>query len=251
MNDTGILRRLAPMIALLALAGMLGGCHLDMWNQPKYEALEASTFYPDGASARPAIAGTIAYAGARRDWTHPVYGAIAADEKVPTVLDDAFYTGRLDGRFISDNYFLNAEYGGGDAADGNFQAFLERGRDRFNVTCMPCHGLTGEGNGIIVQRGFPKPPSYHIDRLREVEDGYIFDVITNGFGRMYNYASRVTPEDRWAIIAYIRALQFSQNVDMETLPAETRTGLEAAWREHEAAAHEASAGQEASDSGHH
>ncbi|MCC6145670.1 MAG: cytochrome c [Candidatus Hydrogenedentes bacterium] len=229
---------------------MLSGCHLDMWNQPKYETFETSTFYPDLASARPAIPGTVSYAGARRDWEHPIFSAITEEAKIPAATDDAFYTGRLDGRFIDQNYFLDAAYGG--AAEGEtFQELLERGRERFNITCMPCHGLTGEGNGIVVQRGFPKPPSYHIDRLREVEDGYIFDVITNGFGRMYNYAARVKPEDRWAIIAYIRALQFSQNVDLDSLPAQTRSALETAMREYEAASQEHAAGHEAAENGHH
>jgi len=102
---------------------------------------------------------------------------------------------------------------------------LQRGQERFNIYCAPCHGATGEGNGMIVRRGYPPPPSYHIDRLRAAADGHFFEVITNGFGRMYEYGTRVPVEDRWAIIAYIRALQLSQHVTPEELPAEDRQRL--------------------------
>jgi mono/diheme cytochrome c family protein len=103
---------------------------------------------------------------------------------------------------------------------------LLRGEERFNIYCSPCHGRTGEGNGMIVQRGMKRPPSYHIDRLRQAPVGYFYDVITNGFGAMYSYASRVHPEDRWAIIAYIRALQLSENARIDDVPAGDRTKLE-------------------------
>ncbi len=88
---------------------------------------------------------------------------------------------------------------------------LARGRERFNIYCAVCHGATGDGNGMIVQRGFPQPPSFHDQRLRDAPAGHFVDVITNGYGVMYSYASRVAPEDRWAIAAYIRALQLSQH----------------------------------------
>jgi mono/diheme cytochrome c family protein len=104
-------------------------------------------------------------------------------------------------------------------------ALLERGRERYNIFCAPCHGATGEGNGMIVRRGFPPPPSYHIDRLRQAPDGHYFSVITNGFGRMYEYGTRVPPEDRWAITAYIRALQLSHNISPEELPDADRQQL--------------------------
>jgi len=104
-------------------------------------------------------------------------------------------------------------------------ALLERGRERFGIFCSPCHGAGGDGNGIIVQRGMPRPTSYHDDRLRTADDQYLFDVITNGHGAMYSYASRVPPGDRWAIVAYIRALQLSRHASIEDVPPEQRTQL--------------------------
>jgi mono/diheme cytochrome c family protein len=103
---------------------------------------------------------------------------------------------------------------------------LQRGRERFEIYCSVCHGRTGEGNGMIVQRGFPVPPSYHIDRLRQAPVGHLFDVMTQGYGIMYSYAERVKPEDRWAIAGYIRALQLSHNVKLAELPAAERAKLE-------------------------
>jgi mono/diheme cytochrome c family protein len=104
-------------------------------------------------------------------------------------------------------------------------ALLERGRERFGIFCSPCHGAGGDGNGIIVQRGMPKPTSYHDERLRTADDQYLFDVITNGHGAMYSYASRVPPSDRWAIVAYIRALQLSRHASIEDVPPEQRAAL--------------------------
>ncbi len=104
-------------------------------------------------------------------------------------------------------------------------ALLERGRQRFDIYCAPCHGRVGEGNGMIVQRGFPNPPSYHIDRLREAPSQHFYDVITNGYGVMYSYAARVAPADRWAITAYIRALQASQHATLAQVPENERSAL--------------------------
>jgi mono/diheme cytochrome c family protein len=102
---------------------------------------------------------------------------------------------------------------------------LDRGRERFNIYCTPCHDYTGSGHGMIVQRGFPAPPSYHIDRLRQAPVGHFFDVITNGSGTMYSYAARVSPEDRWRIVAYIRALQLSQKASVDDVPRAQRQNL--------------------------
>jgi mono/diheme cytochrome c family protein len=102
---------------------------------------------------------------------------------------------------------------------------LERGRERFGIFCEPCHGAGGDGNGIIVQRGMPRPTSYHDDRLRKADDQHFFDVITTGYGAMYSYASRVPPQDRWAIVAYIRALQLSRQASIEDVPPERRRQL--------------------------
>ena len=188
---------------------MIAGCHQDMWNQPRNAANTSSSFFADGSAARKQVPGTVQYDGLRRGWTNPVYAQLSDEAQVPAITDDVFWTGRLDsGDYAPDNYFqLDA-------------ALLARGKDRFNINCAVCHGLTGDGKGIVVDRGFPVPPSYHIDRLREVEDGYIFDVITNGFGRMYTQSYNVTPEDRWAIAAYIRALQYSQNATLDDLTPE-------------------------------
>ena len=102
---------------------------------------------------------------------------------------------------------------------------LARGQDRFNIFCSPCHGRLGDGDGMIVRRGFRPPPSYHIERLRKAPVGHFYDVITHGFGSMYDYAARVAPRDRWAIIAYIRALQFSQSATLADVPAQERAQL--------------------------
>lgn len=104
-------------------------------------------------------------------------------------------------------------------------ALLDRGKERFGIFCSPCHGAGGDGNGIIVQRGMPRPTSYHDDRLRAADDKHFFDVITNGYGAMYSYASRVPPRDRWAIVAYIRALQLSRHASIDDVPTEQRTKL--------------------------
>jgi len=104
-------------------------------------------------------------------------------------------------------------------------ALLARGHQQFDVFCSPCHARTGEGNGMVVQRGMPSPPSYHIDRLRSADDQHFFDVITNGYGAMYSYAARVAPRDRWAIVAYIRALQLSQNAKLDDVPEQERAKL--------------------------
>jgi hypothetical protein len=102
---------------------------------------------------------------------------------------------------------------------------LERGRERYEIFCAPCHSLTGNGDGMIVQRGFPAPPSYHIDRLRTAPDAYLFDVITHGYGVMYSYAARVPAADRWAIVSYLRALQLSQHAPVSVLPDDVAAGL--------------------------
>jgi mono/diheme cytochrome c family protein len=103
---------------------------------------------------------------------------------------------------------------------------LERGQERFNIFCRPCHGGLGNGDGVVVERGFPPPPSYHDPRLREAPLGHFFDVVTNGFGRMTSYAARIPPRDRWAIAAYVRALQLSQNAELDDVPPGERRRLE-------------------------
>lgn len=178
----------------LPLVLLLSGCN-DMWQQPKYTALAPSKFFDDGTSARP-----------------PVPGAVARED--PRILTTAD-TGKSGGKFAREMP-MRVTLG-----------VLRRGKERFEINCAPCHGQDGYGRGIVVRRGFPSPPSYHIERLRRAPDGHFFDVITNGYGAMYSYADRVKPADRWAIVAYIRALQRSQNASMsDVLPSE-RAMLEA------------------------
>jgi Cytochrome C oxidase, cbb3-type, subunit III len=163
----------------LMLLFVLAGCRTDMQDQPRFIPLRKSDFYSDGRSSRPVVEGTVAR-GQLRDDTY-------------------FYTGMI------------------GKEQGNVMPFpvtrevLARGQERFNIYCAPCHSELGDGNGMIVQRGYRRPPSYHIDRLRQAPLGHFYDVITNGFGAMPDYAAQIAPGDRWAIIAYIRALQYSQN----------------------------------------
>jgi len=172
------------------------GCGMNMRDQFRYEPLEQSTFFEDGESARQPVPNTVAR-GQLRD-------------------DAVFYTGQDGDEPVAEMPVAVT------------QELLERGQGRYNAFCAPCHGLAGNGDGTVVRRGFPAPPSLHIDRLRDAPVGYFFDVITNGFGRMYPYDYRVQPADRWAIIAYIRALQLSQNATLDDVPAEERQQLEGA-----------------------
>lgn len=223
----------------LAACLVLAGCHQDMWNQAYYRPYKKDQSTGAASSARMPVEGTVAYQGARREWTAPVYQQIGDGERqVPGIVDEAFWTGRQsDGSYVADNYFeVTPE-------------LLARGQERYNISCALCHGLGGNGNGLIVQRGFPVPSTYHQDRLREVEDGYFFDVITNGFGRMYGYAGRIAPEDRWAIAAYVRVLQASQNVDISDPQSEMAKMVEAGIRAQEAAAKKAAEAAAAAD--HH
>lgn len=183
------------VVAALVLVGV-AGCRQDMHDAPRYEAFEASTFFPDGRASRSAPVGTVA-----RGWLRD---------------DDALYSGRINGEFVDAFPFAIAH------------ADLERGRERFNVYCTPCHGRLGDGNGMVVQRGLRQAASYHQDRLRDERVGYFFDVITNGFGAMQGYAEQIPVHDRWRIIAYIRALQLSQNAAVDDVPANRRGELDGA-----------------------
>jgi mono/diheme cytochrome c family protein len=166
---------------LAVMLGTLGatGCRQDMHNQPRYKPLAGTTFFDDGRSARPTIEDTVA-----RGQLH---------------LDQARYTGKQNGKDID---YIPIQITRGD---------LARGQERFTIYCSPCHGRLGNGRGMIVLRGLRQPPSYHDPRLVTAPIGHFFDVMTNGFGAMYSYASRVPVDDRWRIAAYIRALQLSQD----------------------------------------
>ena len=166
-----------------------------MHDAPRYEPLEASTFFTDGRGSRTLVANTVARGTLRED-AH-------------------LYEGKINGQ-LADIFPMPV------TAD-----VMARGRERFNVFCSPCHGRTGQGNGMVVQRGFRAPPSFHEERLRNAPVGYFFDVETNGFGAMSDYTAQVPVADRWAIAAYIRALQFSQRATIDDVPAERRADLDA------------------------
>jgi cytochrome c len=167
-----------------------------MHDAPRYEPLEASTFFDDGRGSRMLVANTVAR------------GTLREDEHL--------YTGKIDGQ-LTDVFPMPVT-----------AEVMARGRDRFGVFCTPCHGATGQGNGMVVQRGFRAPPPFHQDRLRSAPAGYFFDVMTHGFGAMSDYAAQVPVADRWAIAAYIRALQFSQRASVDDVPADRRPELDAA-----------------------
>jgi len=186
---------------LLAFA-FSAGCRYDMQDQPRYKAYKESDFFSDGRASRNLPEGTVA-----RGMLHE---------------NKALYTGKID------NPNPNAPVTTTTDASGNTlvasfpndvdefpvpvtKELIERGQNRFNIYCIVCHGPLGNGDGMVVRRGFPKPPTYHDDRLRNAPVGHFFDVMTNGWGKMPSYAAQVDPADRWAIVAYIRALQISQN----------------------------------------
>jgi mono/diheme cytochrome c family protein len=177
-----------------ALAGFAAsGCRQDMHDQPKYIPLRESTFFSDQRSARPIVAGTVA-----RGQLHE---------------DALLYTGKVAGAVATVFPFRV------DAT------VMERGRERFTIYCSPCHGQTGIGDGMIVRRGYRRPPSLHEERLREAPVGHFFDVITNGFGAMPDYAAQIAVADRWAVIAYVRALQLSEHATVADVPAADRERL--------------------------
>ena len=180
------------MLMLFSLAA--SGCRQDMHDQPKYIPLRTSTFFADVRSARPLVAGTVAR-GQLRD-------------------DTLRYTGKVNGA---------------DATVFPYpidERILRRGQERFDIYCSPCHARTGEGDGMIVRRGYRRPPSYHEERLRMAPVGHFFDVITNGFGAMPDLASQVKVDDRWAIIAYIRALQLAGHATVDDVPPALRGNLD-------------------------
>ncbi|HMD48395.1 MAG TPA: cytochrome c [Bryobacteraceae bacterium] len=177
----------------VALCAGLTACRDDMHNQPRYKPLAASTFFADGRSARPAVEGTVARGHLR--------------------IDDARYTGKLGGEDIAEFPIPISKED------------IERGQNRFNIYCTPCHGRLGDGNGLVVLRGFRQPPSYYSERLMNAPVGHYFDAITNGYGAMPSYASRVNTDDRWRVIAYIKALQLSESAKLTDVPADQRQNL--------------------------
>ena len=178
------------VLALLLLAS----CHQKMANAARYDPLEASDFFADGMSARPRVAGTVAR------------GEITGDP--------FFDSGKKNGQ-VADGFPMPVTI-----------ELVNRGQDRFDIYCAQCHGRVGDGNGMIPSRGYRRPPSFHTETLRNRPTGHLFDVMTNGFGSMPSYRNQVSPQDRWAIAAYIRALQLSQNATVADVPEADRAKLD-------------------------
>jgi len=181
-------------VTLIVLSLVLTGCMRDMQDQPRYESLEKSEFYPDRRASRTIPEGAISRGGLKHD--------------------DHLYKGKVGGQFVTTFPFeITSEV-------------LARGRERYEISCSVCHGFSGNADGMVVQRGFSEPPTYHDERLREVAVGYLYHVITNGFGRMASFKDQLEANDRWAVVAYIRALQRSQNAAVSDVPHDKLRELE-------------------------
>jgi mono/diheme cytochrome c family protein len=178
---------LVKVLCGVACALLLAGCSLkqDMALQPKNRPLSPSDFFTDGRSERPLVENTVPRG---------------------SVETDALFVAK-----DSNSFPLPVT-----------QDLLERGEGRYKIFCTPCHGLQGDGKGMISMRGMKHPPTFHENRLRQSPNGYFYDVITNGFGAMYGYSAQIPPRDRWAIVAYVRALQLSRNAKVAELPADVR-----------------------------
>jgi mono/diheme cytochrome c family protein len=184
------------LIAASAALLVLGGCHVDMWAQPKNKPQQASDFFADKRASRAPVVGTVKFGAGNTN--------------------DAMHTGYDKGKLV-ENFPVEVT-----------EELIRRGKNRFEIYCTPCHGQAGDGKGMIAQRGFTasRPiPSYQTDRLRKMPVGYFFDVITNGYGAMYPFADRIEVKDRWAIASYIRALQLSQNATLADVPDTERQRL--------------------------
>ena len=186
-------RYVSVLIVVIAIALTGSACRQDMHDQPKYTPLRSTPFFGDVRSARPLIAGTVAQ-----------------------------------GQLHEDPFLETGKIGNADATVFPFPvdaAVMARGRERFEIFCTPCHGRTGTGDGMIVQRGYRRPPTYHDDRLRNAPIGHFVDVMANGFGAMPDYSDQIGARDRWAIAAYIRALQLSQHARLADVPERERGAL--------------------------
>jgi mono/diheme cytochrome c family protein len=199
----GVLFSLLCASVTLWLCFLGVGCRQDMHDQPKYKALGRSEFFDDHRVARPQVEGTVARNQLRED--------------------EHLYTGKVAGAFVDAFPFALPEEGPARAA--KTREILARGRERYGIYCAPCHGQVGRGDGMVVRRGYRKPASFHEDRLRAQPAGFYFDVISRGFGAMPDYAGQVNVQDRWAVVAYIRALQLSQNSRLEDVAPENRAAL--------------------------
>jgi len=201
------MRRIACVLVAVL---MLAGCERigrNMYDQPRYKPLRPSPLFSDGSSSRPEPPGTVAHS-------------------------EGVLSGTSSGRAGADEALRRAAAERAQSPPKPVtMAMLGRGRERFDIYCAPCHSPVGDGDGMVVRRGFPHPPSYHVERLRAAPDRHFYDVITNGHGVMASYANRVEPEDRWAIVAYIRALQRSQWAAQSDVPADILSQLRTRPRE--------------------
>ena len=194
LSPDNFVARLIRLATFLVAAVLLSGCDLqDMYRQPKTEPYMSSSVFADGTSARPLEADTVARGHLRTN--------------------EVLYTGKLNGKEVDTLPFPVTK------------AVLLRGQERFDIFCSPCHDRAGNGNGMIVQRGYRRPPPYHTPQMRAMALGHFFDVISNGFGVMPDYAAQIPAEDRWAIAAYVRTLQFSQYAPLADVPAGERQKL--------------------------
>jgi hypothetical protein len=195
------------LVMTLVLASASGCFRLHMYDQPRYEPLEASTTFENGQSSRHPVAGTVARGTLKED-SH-------------------YYTGMEGDSVFTDEFPFEVTL-----------PVLERGRERYNIYCSVCHDRVGNGRGMVVQRGFKQPTSYHDERLRREPVGYFFDVISNGFAKMPSYAKQIPVQDRWAIVAYVRALQLSQYSQVSNLPSDLRHLVEQGETPGDGAGHE-------------
>jgi mono/diheme cytochrome c family protein len=257
--------RSSILLALAVSTLSLAGCDrrgnfspVDMWNRSRYKPLEPTTLANVNSSSQMIPPGTVYRGQIERDKLYPpaedgmtvremqavgrvretpdsnAINMTGADSRAArSLMVDGALVSRHGASGVRPNMGPTGDYRvrGGGATMTRFpfpvtKEVLLRGQERFNIYCAPCHGMTGDGDGMIVRRGFSQPPTYHQERLRKAPVGHFFDVITNGYGAMYSYASRVSPEDRWAIIAYIRALQLARDAKMSDVPAGERGALE-------------------------
>jgi len=192
--NLGKLQRILKIAGLAGLVLVVAGCALTMRDQPRYDAFEQSAFFEDNSSARLSVADTVA--------------------RGQPQLDEHFQTGRIGGDFAPTFPFTVT------------LEVVERGQERYNIFCTPCHGPLGDGQGIVIDYGMRQPDSFHSPELRAEPVGYYFDLISRGTRVMPSYAARISPQDRWAIVAYVRALQLSQNADLSQVPPEDLPQLE-------------------------
>jgi len=247
IEDLGRAKSPVKALALICVIGSVwfaAACSQKMDNEPKYIPLRQNPFFTDQKSARPLVDGVVPRGYLQEDQAFftgksgapgsggPLTQQSATAPGIVTPLPAAGSVGQPGSpNAMAANLASNVQPKVAGQTDINYfplpvdQELVERGQERFNIFCSPCHGRLGDGQGMIVKRGFRQPPSFHLDRLRQAPVGHFFDVMTNGFGAMPDYSSQITPRDRWAIVAYIRALQLSENATRADVPADHQADL--------------------------